>query len=202
MEMQPPIDAMKIKVAEQMTKFSAPFLAAINGIYAGAQDEGEHIGTGTFLEFRGTDLVMTSEHVVKQGQDKAYEGIAHSNGNGLLCSKITTPFKMDANLDVAYARVAPLRPPDSDRLACPESLIAESSKGLESDLLFFLGIPGTHSRYFKSLTMVIREPCRMQHGQWSQNGVDLTPRFILLRVTRSTHNFPMGPPLISPMPMV
>jgi hypothetical protein len=118
---------------------------AVAGMYS--HEAGDVEGTGTIIELGGHVLLVTAEHVLSQIAAKGYVGISFSNGDGKRYAQVLHPFSTNAQLDVACVKIPRPRQPDSDRLACPETLIESSVNLSEKDLLFIYGFPGNSSRF-------------------------------------------------------
>lgn len=130
-------------------------LVSIAGIVS--EDEGTFQGTGTIVELKGQILLVTAEHVVSQIETAGYKGVAFSNGNAKSYARAPYPFTKSRDLDVAFVRIPRPEQPDSDRVPCPEHLIATSAAGVENDLLFIRGFPGKFSRFFKISQGIVSE---------------------------------------------
>lgn len=134
-------------ICEAVKDATHSYLGAIAEIVS--EKEGKFEGTGSIIEFGNGVFLITAAHVVSKIVNCGYHGVAYSNGNKKLYSRAPSHFDSDAALDVAFARIPRPTQPDSDRLACPQRLIAASAVGTERDLLFIHGFPGRHSRFFK-----------------------------------------------------
>ncbi len=138
--------AILMEVTDKMAKFTSPFLCSIAGIIS--HDEGDHIGTGTFITIGGNKYLFTAAHVACEAEAAKYTGVAHSLGNARPYMNVAGSFRKNHDLDIAYAPVNFPGLPDSDRSSCPEELVGPSL-GVEKDWLFIHGLPGSSSPYFR-----------------------------------------------------
>jgi hypothetical protein len=134
------------EVDEAMARHSAPYITAIARPVA--NDEGDFIGSGSFMIFGGQAFLITARHVAMDAQMDAVGGAAFSNGDAKPYQLITAPFITDENLDVAIVPVTLDREPGSTRLACPSDYISQVSGPLR-DWLFVHGFPGERSRFLR-----------------------------------------------------
>ena len=132
-------------VFEDMTPFFAQFICAI--ARPTGEDEGEFIGSGSFMRLAGKTYLVTAAHVA----DEAETGSAvFSKGNDKTYRTVTTPFSVEPHLDFAVAPVTFEPPLASTRHACPSSHIALNTGTLE-DILFIQGFPSKCSQYLEIL---------------------------------------------------
>jgi hypothetical protein len=143
----------KVKIAasvlSRVQNIARQYIVAIAGMKS--WKEGKVEGTGVILDLGGEVLLVTAEHVVSQIEQKGYQGLAFSNGDTKPYTKVLVPFMRDRLIDISYAKITRPKQPDSDRLACPENLIATSSREGEKDLLFIYGFPGKDSEFWTLL---------------------------------------------------
>ena len=134
-----------MEVADSLKAVTTPYLASIAGIIS--DEDGEYVGTGTFISVDHVTYLLTADHVISAAMISPFRGVAISNGDGKAYCRVIAPFRRNAALDIAIVPVALAVPPEGDRIPCPERLIGKSSNGLESDLLFIHGVPGSYTRF-------------------------------------------------------
>ena len=145
------IERVKIasRILEQVQNTARQYAVAIAGM--NSHTEGTVEGTGTLIELGDQVLLVTAEHVISQIEAKNYQGIAFSNGDGKLFSRILERFVKNTEIDIAYVRISRPKQPDSDRQVCSERLMAISAKEGEKDLFFIYGFPGDDSKFWTLL---------------------------------------------------
>lgn len=127
-----------------MTAAVAPSTAAIYGLIS--PNEGELVGSGAFLKFGDSTYLLTAAHVCESGLAK-YEGVAHSTGYGAPPERINNPIQcLGSPSDLALVRIDPSRT-TGVRGYVGADAFAGPLVGLEHDILFFLGYPGSSSRF-------------------------------------------------------
>lgn len=127
------VAAMKVPVAAN--------IAAIYGVVS--SDEGELSGTGTFIRLNGGSYLLTAAHVF-DGTRRGYGGFAHSTVPGSSPRRISNAIQcISAPSDLALVGV------ELPAQSCPVSVeqLSPTVAGLQNDILFFQGYPGTESRF-------------------------------------------------------
>jgi hypothetical protein len=143
-----PEDERRIQIAQdvfqRMAAFTSPYITVVTRTIA--ENQGEFVGSGSFMVFAGIPLLVTAAHVAVDAQAGSSHGPAFSNGDNTRYQFVTERFLTDSRLDVAVAPVLLDQPPATTRQACPSSLIASCAGPLD-DLLFVHGFPGERSRF-------------------------------------------------------
>ena len=107
-------------------------------------DEGELVGTGTFLRLRGNPYLLTAEHVA--AREPRYQMLGFASGERSRPQRFLHPFSaITAPSDLAVARVEDSQMNES--AAIDSGRFANSTNALRGDLLFLNGFPGTKSRF-------------------------------------------------------
>ncbi len=149
------------KVNNAMKPHTGRFVAAIYGCIS--RDDGELLGSGTFLEVGGTTYLLTAAHVAEEGL-KRYWKMACSTGNGLPPQILENPIICRGfPSDLAITRVEP-PPPTAPGRGNPHGPQAPSLVGIdvlpsgrfaselgtaETDVLYVHGFPGKYSRFLR-----------------------------------------------------
>ena len=145
-----PEERRRIQIAHEVYQRMAGFTASCITAIARpvANDEGDFIGSGSFVVFGGQTFLVTAAHVATDAQTGSLYGAAFSNGDGKRYQVVTAPILVNENIDIGIAPVTLERPPDSTRLAWPSSQVATSAGSLD-DQLFVHGFPGERSRFLR-----------------------------------------------------
>lgn len=128
---------------EAMRRFTEPFITAIYDVID--EKSGQLTGSGTFLQLRGAPYILTAGHVAYEAL--THRGLAHSTRNGVPPGFISNPLKLAAHpFDMAVVRLDQGALAGTNRTCASSTFLAESSTGVESDLLFVHGFPGRRSK--------------------------------------------------------
>lgn len=134
-------------VTDRMKVFARPYVV----ILAGGDERNPNIGTGTFLDGNGVEL-LTCEHVAR-GDPSAY----YLDETGSTQVRPGT-WRADANVAIDAA-IAPI---NSSEWACvlgraeplPFSRFAKSHTAVSRELLFFRGIAGENASFVGALSVI------------------------------------------------
>jgi len=125
-----------------MTQAVEPTIASISRPVA--IDEGELVGTGTYLGLLGQPYLLTNEHVARF---QRINGLGHLPRQGGDYHRIANPFQcVPKPLDAALARMDQGTFQVGDRHCVAPEYIAERFDTPENELLFLIGFPGELSR--------------------------------------------------------
>ncbi len=131
------------RVSDAMAAHTKPALAAIYGVIS--KNEGEVIGSGTFLRIRGKTYLLTAKHVIDLA--KNYALLAHTTSFGGHPAPFTNPFRcLPKPLDFAVTRIDDSALENTEVLPFNVETIATDSSGLERQFLFCHGYPCHKSR--------------------------------------------------------
>ncbi len=132
------------ETADVMTTHVAAATAALHGVIS--KTEGRLVGTGAFVELRGSKYLLTAAHVAEQGLRDPYLGLAHSTEHGGRPAAITNPFQCRSfPSDLALVRLDDRQ--GHARTAIGADMFDGPLTRTGSDVLFLLGFPGARSRF-------------------------------------------------------
>jgi hypothetical protein len=139
-------------VISRMKEYTCTSLSMICGART---DTCELVGSGTIVELRGRPYLLTAEHVAKQlfaqgtdGSRKFPEGLCHSVGNGERMAWISFPwFAWSIPKDIAATRLDSVVLEGTQVVPLKATRFASNTDGLNDDLYFIHGWPGTESRF-------------------------------------------------------
>ncbi len=140
------------EVTEAMKDEASPYITPVS--HALSNDEGEHIGTGGYIEYQGRRLLLTNEHVLRP---RGGLGLAHQFHDCEDVIRLSDPIAVEPPpIDLALCEISDAA---WDRahasLALPERRLAQNSDHVERELFFFIGYPGGRSIFLFS-TLVSR----------------------------------------------
>ncbi len=131
--------------AIQMLEHIKPFVTPISRVLS--EDEGEHLGSGSYFEIEGNKYIITNEHVAKHLNNNP---LTHQFYNNDHIFKLTNPAVAEpAPIDVAISRIEEKSWNfcDHEALAIPFNRFAKKHSPLQSELLFFAGYSGEQSKF-------------------------------------------------------
>ena len=131
--------------AAKMIEHIQPYLSPISRVLS--ETEGEHLGSGSYLELEGKKYIITNEHVAKH---LATHSLTHQFFGNETILRLTKPaITKLAPIDVAVSEI-----PDSSwclfdhsALAIPSERFAAIHNPAEHECLFFAGYSGQRSRF-------------------------------------------------------
>ena len=132
-------------VLEAMRAHVRPFVTPISKVLA--HDHGEQLGTGSYIDIRGSRYLLTNEHVARELQQHS---IAHQfSANDSVFRCINPMVALSAPVDVALALIEDKVWEHSihTALPIPQSRFASKHAPVQTELLFVVGYPGAHSRF-------------------------------------------------------
>jgi Protein of unknown function (DUF2934) len=128
------------------------------------EDSGEVLGSGTFIDVRGSSFLATACHVIHQQYDidsqgnRLYNGIAHDTGAAGEIFRITNPIYGYGGLrDVAVARLFNEDFAGSSVFPLPLRAIPKRTPDLKDEILFVHGFPGKKSRFVRAWQGIVSE---------------------------------------------
>jgi hypothetical protein len=131
------------RVSNAMAAHTKPALSAIYGVIS--KNEGELIGSGTFLRIRGQTYLLTAKHVIDLS--KNYSFLAHTTSFGGHPAAFTNSFRcLPKPIDLAITRIDEKAFENTGIAAFNVEIIAADSAGLERQFLFCHGYPGHKSK--------------------------------------------------------
>jgi hypothetical protein len=131
--------------ATKMIKHIQPFLTPISVTIS--EDEGKHLGSGSYFEIENKTFVITNEHVAKYSNRNVLTHQFHNKEDIL---KIIKPFSYEAApVDVAISEIpgSSWKQSKHSAQAIPFSRIANSHSPEEHECLFFAGYSGERSKF-------------------------------------------------------
>lgn len=131
--------------ATKMIEHIQPYLSPISRVLS--ETEGEHLGSGSYLELEGKKYIITNEHVAKH---LATHSLTHQFLGNENILRLTKPaITRLAPVDVAVSEI-----PESSwclfthsALAIPFDRFAATHNPTEHELLFFTGYSGQRSKF-------------------------------------------------------
>ena len=131
--------------AIQMLGHIAPFTTPIS--CALSENEGEHLGTGSYFEVEGRKYIITNEHVARHLKNNP---LTHKFFNDDNIFRLTNPAIAEpAPIDVAISRIEEriwnFR--ENEALAIPFNRFAKKHAPFQHELLFFAGYSGERSKF-------------------------------------------------------
>ena len=136
-------------VVDEMRQHTFPYTAAISREVS--PSEGEHLGSGSYLQLRGAQYLLTNEHVARHinlyplGHQLIKDGYA---------ARVTNPLQVARSpYDLALTRIENHVWSDAtnQRLALPIERVAEKHNSVESEFLFTMGYSGERARFSPGL---------------------------------------------------
>ncbi|RZG06794.1 hypothetical protein EXT48_07460 [Pseudoalteromonas sp. CO348] len=131
--------------AKRMIVHVQPYLSPISRVLS--EKEGEHLGSGSYIEVEGKKYIITNEHVAKH---LSTHSLTHQFKENDSVLRLTKPVVAEAApVDVAISEI-----PDSSwslvehsGLTIPEERFAATHSPAEHECLFFAGYSGERSKF-------------------------------------------------------
>lgn len=132
-------------VVKQMIDHLQPCLSPISRVLS--HEEGEHLGSGAYIESEQKKLLITNNHVAKHF---ANNSLTHSYFQCEDIFRLTNPFIFEPHpVDVAISRISESSwsMVEHSGVAIPSSRFATKHEPIEHELLFFAGYSGERARF-------------------------------------------------------
>lgn len=129
------------KMIGQVERYTTPISRVLS------DEEGEHLGTGSYIEFNNEKFLITNEHVA---QHLATQSLTHKFFENENILRITNPaYANPAPIDVAISRIeqSSWNMFEHGSLVIPSSRFAKQHAPAQNELLFFAGYSGQRSRF-------------------------------------------------------
>lgn len=138
-------DRLCAEVANAMKEFAMPYVTPISKVLS--DQEGEHLGTGTYLDMSGTNYLITNEHVASHLKTSQ---LGHQFDQDENVYRITGPFK--AKEYPTDAALSPIKPEVWSKHAhasrgVPCEKVALKHDPVQHELLFMMGFSGERSKF-------------------------------------------------------
>ena len=128
----------------RMKAYTAPAIAAVYGVESAQR--GQLIGSGTFINIRGTDYLLTASHVLETAVQ--YSFLAHSLGYGEKPCPLPHPFRLQQfPCDLGLTQLADEPRSSTAIRSMPATVLDTNSADIEGDVLFIHGYPGEQSKW-------------------------------------------------------
>lgn len=139
-------------IVSNMKTYTKPMVAVIYGVIN--ENEGETVGTGTFIKINGKIYILTALHVLKKARNNApYKGPAYScllrDANlesGEPVHQIAGAVETVENFDLALTEIDPSTV-SSDQIPELSTMLAPSQNLSPEELVFVHGCPGKRNRF-------------------------------------------------------
>ena len=134
-----------VDTAIQMTDHIKPFTTPISRVLS--ENDGEHLGSGSYFEIEGERYIITNEHIAKHLINNS---LAHKFYNDDHYFKLINPAVAEpAPIDVAISRIEEeiWSFCDHGALAIPFNRFAQKHAPFQHELFFFAGYSGQLSRF-------------------------------------------------------
>ena len=161
--------------ATKMIGHIQPHLTSISRILS--ETEGEHLGSGSYLEIEGKKYIVTNEHVAKHLATHSLTHQFFGNENTL---KLTKPAITKLSpVDVAFIEIPNLSwfLFDHSALEIPSDRFAAAHNPAESECLFFAGYSGERSKFLFGHLMTPVTPYLTQERPFPSNVREADPDF-------------------------
>jgi len=155
--------------AIQMLEHIKPFITPISRVLS--ENEGEHLGSGSYFEIEANKYIITNEHVAKHLNNNS---LTHQFYNNDHIFRLTNPaFADPAPIDVAISRIEEKNWNfcAHEALAIPFNRFAKKHAPFKYELLFFAGYSGERSKFLFGHLIAPGTPYLTQEGPFP-NGVD------------------------------
>lgn len=173
-------------IAEGLHAETATFITALIDVPPDGSSEAPRlIGTGWFLEDNAHGRIVTARHVVTEARDAARIGF--SRDNGAVCVRPAGDWVLAAQTDdLAFATLWTGALNNHPKSILSQARLAQSSAGIENDVLFVHGFPGRRSFAMASGVML------KSHGLATAIfphpvESDFSPRFLIAYSTDGVH---------------
>lgn len=163
----------------RMREHLIPFMAPVSLVHS--ELEGEHLGTGTYVEHEGSKFLITNEHVARHLKEQP---LAHQFHDCEEVFKLTNQaIAIPAPIDVAVSRIADSTWSTSRHkaIAIPGNRFAGKHNPAEKELLFFSGYSGEKSKFLFGQLLSHCTPYLTQECSFPSdvNGADIKFHFAL-----------------------
>lgn len=131
--------------AKRMIAHVQPYLSPISRVLS--EQEGEHLGSGSYIEAEGKKYIITNEHVAKH---LATHSLTHQFNENDQILRLTKPMVAEkAPIDVAISKIpeSSWRLVEHSALAIPEEQFADVHSPVEHECLFFAGYSGERAKF-------------------------------------------------------
>ena len=138
-------ESMCANVVNKMIDSVQPYLTPISKELS--KIEGEHLGSASYIEFKGIKYIITNEHVLEHLQTHSLTHQFHGNNNIIRISKsaISESAPVDAAISEIPTGIWNLF--EHIALAIPQARFAQYHNPVENELLFFAGYSGERSKF-------------------------------------------------------
>ncbi|GHX29727.1 hypothetical protein VCSRO157_3480 [Vibrio cholerae] len=133
---------VSLEMIEHVKSYVTPISRVIG------DNEGEHLGSGSYIELDGKRYLITNEHVAKHLKRNS---LTHKFLNNENILKLTNPFVSQSHpIDVAISKIedSTWDALDHESLAIPFERFSSSHNTVEHELLFFVGYSGERSNFY------------------------------------------------------
>lgn len=131
--------------AIQMLEHIKPYVTPISRVLS--DEEGEHLGSGSYFEIEWKKYIITNEHVARHLSNNS---LTHQFFENEAIIKLTNPaYAESAPVDVAISRIeeSSWNICDHKALAIPFNRFAQKHAPIQHELLFFAGYSGERSKF-------------------------------------------------------
>ncbi|KAF3984386.1 MAG: hypothetical protein HFP81_02415 [Methylococcales symbiont of Hymedesmia sp. n. MRB-2018] len=155
------------QTATQMIDFIKPFTTPISR--ALSDIEGEHHGSGSYIEVNNVKYIITNEHVAKELRNNSLTHQFYKNEN---IYKLTNPaIAVPHPIDVAISKIesSSWLACEHEALAIPFNLFEQRHNPVKHELLFFAGYSGQRSRFLFGNMITPGTPYLTQESPFPEN---------------------------------
>jgi len=159
----------------KMIEHVQPYLSPISQVLS--ESEGKHLGSGSYLEFKGNKYIITNEHVAKH---LATHSLTHQFSGNENILRLTKPAIAEPiPIDVAISEI-----PNSSwglfehsASAIPYDRFAQCHNPAEHELLFFAGYSGERAKFLFGHLITRGTPYLTQECPFPNNVKEADPSF-------------------------
>lgn len=159
------------KMINQVKLYTTPISRVLS------DEEGEHLGTGSYFQFNNDKFLITNEHVAKH---LASQSLTHRFFGNENIIRLTNPaYANPAPADVAISRIEQSSwcMFEHSSLAIPSSRFAKKHAPAQTELLFFAGYSGERSRFLFGHLISCGTPYLTQECPFPDSVVEANSQF-------------------------
>ncbi len=162
---------VSVKMIEHVKQYVTPISKVVS------ESDGEHLGTGSYIEFDDKKFVITNEHVAKHLNESS---LTHKYWNNENIIKFSNPFStLSHPIDLAISKIDDRNWSNfkHESNAIPFDRFAKSHDTAEHELLFFAGYSGEIANFYFNFMNTPGTPYLTQELPFPSNVAEADPEF-------------------------
>lgn len=162
----------------EMTEFIKPYVTPISR--ALSQDEGEHLGSGSYFELENKKYIITNEHVAKylNMNSLTHQFWGNENIFRLINPLIAVPYPTDVAISKIEEKIWSFC--EHKALAIPSNIFEQKHNPLQGEFLFWSGYSGERAKFIFGHMVSRGTPYLTQECNFPNDFDDANPKFHFL----------------------